>query len=64
MENSLSYDIFSWYFATTGHIQQIIFTFLVRIKLVLNFFKSFLIFLTVSIDKFKKISYLNYMKRR
>ena len=35
MENSLSYVIFCWFFATTAH-QQIIFMFLVKTKLVSN----------------------------
>ena len=64
MENSLSYVIFCWFFATTAY-QRIIFIFLVRTKLVKNSVKvSYFSSQFPGKNCKKKICYFNYVKRR
>ena len=64
MENSLSSDIFCLVFAITAN-QRIICMFRVRTLLVSNYVKaSYFPHSFHSIDKFPKVGYLNFVKRR
>ena len=63
MENSLSYIIFYWFFATHVH-QHIIYIFPVKKKIGLKFCESFRFFLVVFMEKLNEMCYLNYVRRR
>ena len=63
MENSLSYIIFCWFFATSTH-QRINFYVSSKDKITLKFCESFRFFLAVFTEKIKIIRYLNYVRRR